>query len=228
MVCSLSLQIETVDKFQGSQNDYVLLSLVRTKAVGHIRDVRRLVVAVSRARLGLYIFGRYGSRTDFRSDFDPRRALFEECRELKPVFDLLLSRPDKLCLYPAESQPCDRSAEDVKAKATQIKEMTELATLVYEEAKTAAAAAQQKHAPPSGPPPGMEVDDAANAGAPPGFPGFGDDEEESVAPMDAPPGFEPDDDDEAATKDMAVDKASSGPIQLRFEFVDVEGIHRVV
>lgn len=32
---------ETVDKFQGQQADYVLLSLVRTRAVGHLRDVRR-------------------------------------------------------------------------------------------------------------------------------------------------------------------------------------------
>tara|TARA_R110002050_G_scaffold85632_1_gene182672 strand:- start:173 stop:445 length:273 start_codon:yes stop_codon:yes gene_type:complete len=49
----LVTQITTVDKYQGQQNDYILLSLVRTKAVGHIRDVRRLVVAMSRARLGL-------------------------------------------------------------------------------------------------------------------------------------------------------------------------------
>ena len=53
------MQVETVDKYQGSQNDYILLSLVRTKHVGHLRDVRRLIVAMSRARLGLYIFGRY-------------------------------------------------------------------------------------------------------------------------------------------------------------------------
>lgn len=33
--------VATTDKFQGQQNDYILLSLVRTKAVGHLRDVRR-------------------------------------------------------------------------------------------------------------------------------------------------------------------------------------------
>lgn len=38
--------VATVDKYQGQQNDFVLLSLVRTKSVGHLRDVRRLVVAV--------------------------------------------------------------------------------------------------------------------------------------------------------------------------------------
>jgi intron-binding protein aquarius len=31
-----------VDKYQGQQNDYVLLSLVRTNHFGHFRDVRRL------------------------------------------------------------------------------------------------------------------------------------------------------------------------------------------
>ncbi|CAN0444221.1 unnamed protein product, partial [Hapterophycus canaliculatus] len=45
-------------RYQGQQNDYVLLSLVRTRTVGHVRDVRRLVVALSRARLGLYVFCR--------------------------------------------------------------------------------------------------------------------------------------------------------------------------
>ena len=51
-------KISTVDKYQGQQNDFVLLSLVKTKNVGHVRDVRRLVVALSRSRLGLYIFGK--------------------------------------------------------------------------------------------------------------------------------------------------------------------------
>ena len=52
-------KITTVDKYQGQQNDYVLLSLVRTNSVGHIRDPRRLVVAMSRTRFGLYVFGRF-------------------------------------------------------------------------------------------------------------------------------------------------------------------------
>ena len=32
--------VTTVDKYQGQQNDFVLLSLVRTESVGHLRDVR--------------------------------------------------------------------------------------------------------------------------------------------------------------------------------------------
>ena len=66
------LQVTTVDKYQGQQNDYVLLSLVRTRIVGHLRDVRRLVVAMSRARLGLYVFG--------------RKELFGNCYELQATF----------------------------------------------------------------------------------------------------------------------------------------------
>lgn len=30
-------KISTVDKYQGQQNDYVILSLVRTKLIGHLR-----------------------------------------------------------------------------------------------------------------------------------------------------------------------------------------------
>ncbi|KAG6500421.1 hypothetical protein ZIOFF_040266 [Zingiber officinale] len=83
--------VMTVDKFQGQQNDFILLSLVRTRFVGHLRDVRRLVVAMSRARLGLYIFC--------------RRSLFEQCYELQPTFQLLLQRPDKLALNLDETSP---------------------------------------------------------------------------------------------------------------------------
>ncbi|XP_008795569.2 RNA helicase aquarius [Phoenix dactylifera] len=84
-------KVTTVDKFQGQQNEFILLSLVRTRFVGHLRDVRRLVVAMSRARLGLYIFC--------------RRSLFEQCYELQPTFQLLLQRPDQLALNFDENTP---------------------------------------------------------------------------------------------------------------------------
>lgn len=72
----------------------MILSLTRTRSVGYLRDVRRLTVALSRARLGLYILG--------------RREVFESCYELKPAFDLLLQRPDKLMLAPGEMFPSSR------------------------------------------------------------------------------------------------------------------------
>jgi intron-binding protein aquarius len=69
------MQVTTVDRYQGQQNDYIILSLVRTRHVGHLRDVRRLVVAMSRARLGLYVLARV--------------ALFSSCTELKPTWKIV-------------------------------------------------------------------------------------------------------------------------------------------
>ncbi|KAG0339143.1 hypothetical protein BG004_006940 [Podila humilis] len=63
----------------------------KTKAVGHVRDIRRLVVALSRARLGLYIFGRL--------------KLFKNCHELEPAFKRLVQRPTKLMLRTGEMYP---------------------------------------------------------------------------------------------------------------------------
>lgn len=111
-------KITTVDKYQGQQNDYVLISLVRTKTVGHLRDIRRLVVAASRARLGLYIFGRV--------------SLFKNCFELRPTFKLLMNRPQKLMLIEGEKYPTERLTSDNVKDTLIINEMTEMAKLVYE------------------------------------------------------------------------------------------------
>lgn len=87
-------KISTLDRFQGQQNDYILFSMVRTKTVGHIRDVRRLIVGMSRARLGFYVFC--------------RKALFENCYELTPAFAHLVRRPSRLHLVPNEIYPTTR------------------------------------------------------------------------------------------------------------------------
>ncbi|CAD7962982.1 unnamed protein product [Amoebophrya sp. A25] len=90
-------QITTVDKYQGQQNDYIILSLVRTSTVGHLRDVRRLVVAMSRSKLGLYVLGRF--------------KLFSQCFELQTVLKMFKKRPLSLALhenYMNEFWPCER------------------------------------------------------------------------------------------------------------------------
>ena len=142
-------KVTTVDKYQGQQNDFILISLVRTKAVGHIRDVRRLVVAMSRARFGLYVFG--------------RASLFQNCFELQPVFKLvntifliiityciliilfilflfinannflkqLMSRPLELQLLPDEVYPGVRTVSDTISTKTVIKNMTHMADFVF-------------------------------------------------------------------------------------------------
>ena len=95
----------------------IILSLTRTKTVGYLRDVRRLTVALSRARLGLYILG--------------RRTVFESCFELKPAFDLLAQRPDKLALVPGEMFPASRKLETA-SDSTPMENVEHLGQYVYE------------------------------------------------------------------------------------------------
>ncbi|KIV77753.1 hypothetical protein PV11_09534 [Exophiala sideris] len=109
--------VTTVDKYQGEQNDYVIVSMTRTKSVGYLRDVRRLTVGLSRARLGLYILG--------------RRELFESCFEMKPAMDLLLQRPDKLMITTGEMFPAQRAVED-DVPATEMEGVEHLGQYVYE------------------------------------------------------------------------------------------------
>ena len=109
--------VTTVDKYQGEQNDCecfccsthylelprltrvdIILSLTRTRSPGYLRDVRRLTVALSRARLGLYILG--------------RRSIFESSPELIQAFKLPLERSEKLVLAIGETFPTSRLSTD--------------------------------------------------------------------------------------------------------------------
>jgi len=53
-------KIQTVDSFQGEQNDIIILSLVRSNSngkIGFLENENRVCVALSRAQRGFYIFG---------------------------------------------------------------------------------------------------------------------------------------------------------------------------
>lgn len=95
----------------------VILSLTRTSRVGYLRDIRRLTVALSRARLGLYILG--------------RREVFESCYELNEAFDRLLRRPDKLTLVTGETFPTQRLSDD-DMEGTEMEGVEHLGQYVYE------------------------------------------------------------------------------------------------
>lgn len=92
--------ISTVDEFQGQQNDIVLLSLVRTASIGHIRDARRLVVALSRARLSLYVFCNY--------------ELFSGCQEMSPLFYQSKHLPLQLELVLGEDAATERGIDELE------------------------------------------------------------------------------------------------------------------
>lgn len=109
--------VTTVDKYQGEQNDYVILSLVRTSRPGYLRDIRRLTVALSRARLGLYILG--------------RTAVFETAPEMATAFEVALRRPQTLMLTTGEIHPTVRLLKD-DAEAVEMTGVEHLGQYVYE------------------------------------------------------------------------------------------------
>ncbi|PFH34370.1 hypothetical protein BESB_075220 [Besnoitia besnoiti] len=122
--------VATVDKYQGMQNDYILLSLVRTERPGHIRDVRRLIVAVSRARLGLYVFGRW--------------SLFGNCVDTRPVMRHFAKRPLQLALQLEEENfetdrrvrrdPYPGRQEPLPAGSSLVADVTQFFTVVQNRA----------------------------------------------------------------------------------------------
>jgi intron-binding protein aquarius len=95
----------------------ILLSLVRTKAVGHLRDVRRLIVAMSRARLGLYVFC--------------RKQLFQNCLELSNTMNKFLEKPDKLQLQLNEKYPPERDIE-AKTEPYEIEDVDHMGKYVFQ------------------------------------------------------------------------------------------------
>lgn len=91
--------------------------MVRTRTVGYLRDVRRLTVALSRARLGLYILGRLD--------------VFASCFELKPAFDILSQRPNKLNLVHGEMFPTNRLLES-EVEGTLMENVEHIGQYVFE------------------------------------------------------------------------------------------------
>lgn len=54
------ISVNTVDGFQGQERDVIIISLVRSNdegQIGFLRDLRRMNVAITRARMKLIILG---------------------------------------------------------------------------------------------------------------------------------------------------------------------------
>ena len=98
------------------------MSLTRTNRIGYLRDIRRLTVALSRARLGLYILG--------------RRAVFETCYELREAFSrLLTNRPDKLTVVTGEMFGATSRLVHDDVQAVEMTGVEHLGLYVYEMTK---------------------------------------------------------------------------------------------
>ena len=60
------ITVNTVDGFQGQERDIILISMVRSNddgQIGFLRDLRRMNVAITRARMKLIILGNVATLT---------------------------------------------------------------------------------------------------------------------------------------------------------------------
>lgn len=87
--------------------------------MGHLRDIRRLVVAVSRARLGLYVLY--------------RESVFRVCHELYHALDQFSVRPKKLEIVSGEQYPTSRKWTDKipEGKAFVVEDVSVLGSIVH-------------------------------------------------------------------------------------------------
>jgi superfamily I DNA and/or RNA helicase len=92
--------VNTVDGFQGREKDGVIISAVRSKeSLGFVVDARRLNVALTRARFGLWVVG--SAKTLRREQHwnslirhCEENACLVECRDLRQVALLLRNRKE--------------------------------------------------------------------------------------------------------------------------------------
>ena len=62
-----NVKVTSVDSYQGEENDIILLSLVRSEALGFVADHSRICVAMSRAKHGLYVIGNFSRLFSIKS-----------------------------------------------------------------------------------------------------------------------------------------------------------------
>lgn len=94
------VEVNTVDGFQGREKDGVIISAVRSKeSLGFVVDARRLNVALTRARFGLWVVG--SAKTLRREQHwnslirhCEENACLVECRDLRQVALLLRNRKE--------------------------------------------------------------------------------------------------------------------------------------
>jgi intron-binding protein aquarius len=86
-----------------------------------MRDLRRATVALSRARLGLYILG--------------RKSVFESVFELQPAFEKLFARPTSLQLVTGEMYPTVRPV-DTDVPSVEMADVEHLGQFVFQMTNT--------------------------------------------------------------------------------------------
>jgi hypothetical protein len=82
------IRLSTVDRFQGDEADVVLVSLVidEKSRTPFVKNVNRMIVLLSRARLGMYVFGNKGY-------FENRQGSDTSVRHWMRTFEMLQQPP---------------------------------------------------------------------------------------------------------------------------------------
>lgn len=129
------VQVHTIDMFQGDENDYVIVSLVRSNndgELGFLREMNRRCVAQSRAKCGLYLVGNVDTVTNSKGKKSVWAPLVNSMRSQKCVgtslqiqcprhkcvsihsvanknqLSLFIKEPTRLCnVSCGEKMPCD-------------------------------------------------------------------------------------------------------------------------
>lgn len=79
----MRISVNTVDGFQGQERDIIVISLVRSNEegqIGFLRDLRRMNVAITRARMKVIILGNRNTLTHhpfYRKLWDYMKSLKE-------------------------------------------------------------------------------------------------------------------------------------------------------
>lgn len=91
-------EVSSVDHYQGLSNDFIILSMVRTRRLGHTQDLRRWITSISRCRLGLYVLGNWklfnGAAQEGIVAFGPSLEIFAE----KPLSLVIKPQEDEITI----------------------------------------------------------------------------------------------------------------------------------
>ncbi|XP_067659744.1 NFX1-type zinc finger-containing protein 1-like [Haliotis asinina] len=105
------LRLTVVDNYQGEENDIILLSLVRSNAegsVGFLKIENRICVALSRAKIGLFVIGNFNLLSQQSLLWKDILADLRKNGKVGPALNLYCQN------HPSETGICVQSPDDFK------------------------------------------------------------------------------------------------------------------
>lgn len=115
-----NFDVNTIDGYQGREKDIILISLVRTKeSLGFMNNYRRLNVSITRAKYGLFIFGKvnhFESNDHWKSYIElhrTRESLIEK-HKVDDVIDMMFDER-RLVIEDSDSEGNEEGHRKVEA-----------------------------------------------------------------------------------------------------------------